>query len=192
MFLSNIENDEARGISPMCTYTPSHFSFRGIESSYKFEKASSMGRASWRNPRKLWVRVPCLPPPTFRLHFAAQNVPILIIGTEEVVGSNPTADGLYLRIAQSGRAPKNTFRRFSISMWQTVFLFIGWSFVLKRDGRWGSNPLIHLATNFQRHREFLLLKTESCGFDSRQWGNSHCSSMVEHLSDLLFASSFGA
>lgn len=110
MFLSNIENDEARGISPMCTYTPSHFSFRGIESSYKFEKASSMGRAPWRNPRKLWVRVPCLPPPTFRLHFAAQNVPILILGTEEVVGSNPTsnptADGLYLRIAQSGRAPK--------------------------------------------------------------------------------------
>ena len=49
---------------------------------------------------------PAPSPHTFRLHFAAQNVPILILGKEEVVGSNPTADGLYNRIAQSGRAPK--------------------------------------------------------------------------------------
>ena len=49
---------------------------------------------------------PAPSPHTFRLHFAAQNVPILILGKEEVVGSNPTADGLCPRIAQSGRAPK--------------------------------------------------------------------------------------
>ena len=42
-------------------------------------------------------------PPRF---FAAQNVPITMLGKQEGVGSNPTADGLHLRIAQSGRAPK--------------------------------------------------------------------------------------
>jgi len=29
-----------------------------------------------------------------------------MLGKQEVVGSNPTAEGLHLRIAQSGRAPK--------------------------------------------------------------------------------------
>ena len=65
-----------------------------------------MDRAPWRDPRRRGFESHSFRHILSASHFAAQNVPIKILGKEEVVGSNPTAEGLYLRIAQSGRAPK--------------------------------------------------------------------------------------
>ena len=71
--------------------------------------------------------------------FRALGVPIKFLGKEEVAGSNPVTDGLYLRVAQSGRAPNNTPRPFSFSV-QILFLFFGYTFWVKSLESRGSTP----------------------------------------------------
>ena len=103
-------------------------------------------------------------------HFAAKNVPIKMLCKQEVVGSNPTAEGLYLRIAQSGRAPYNTFRRyfnFNVANGVPILWLV---FCPPKGWKIGFESLIRLATTFQRHREFLF-KTECTGSTPADRGN---------------------
>lgn len=107
-----------------------------------------MDRAPWRDPRRRGFESRSFRHILSASHFAAQNVPIKILGKEEVVGSNPTAEGLYLRIAQSGRAPKKyipPLLNFTVAKGVPIHWLV---FRPPKGWKMGFNSLIHLATNF--------------------------------------------
>lgn len=90
---------------------------------------------------------PCLDLRFVSTIFRALGVPIKFLGKEEVAGSNPVTEGLYLRVAQSGRAPNNTPRPFSFSV-QKLFLFFGYTFWFKSQKAGVQLPIITVRTIF--------------------------------------------